>query len=204
MKLIQCVSKGHPDGVLLPPSPTKEIAINTLSSILTCSLDFEERSIAAGIISQLPKDDTDIDETLRKSETLKAIHEVICSSDDRFSGIGATINQDKFYLLENALAALSRFTEPSKPKLQRQVGELELYPPLVQVLSTGSSLAKQRTPLPLAQLSRSSSLSVSDIRAKQENSLPLLHMMKLFPNMSWCCTAATTNEMSCSVHGFAC
>ncbi|OMP06500.1 Armadillo [Corchorus olitorius] len=203
MKLIHCVSEGHPDGVPLPPSPTKEIAINTLSSILTCSLDFEERSIAAGIISQLPKDDTDIDETLRKSETLKAIHEVICSSDDRFSGIGATINQDKS-LLENALAALLRFTEPSKPELQRQVGELELYPSLVRVLSTGSSLAKQRTALALAQLSRSSSLSVSDIRAKQENSLPLLHMMKLFPNMSWCCTASTTNEMSCSVHGFAC
>ncbi|OMO73503.1 Armadillo-like helical [Corchorus capsularis] len=54
------------------------------------------------------------------------------------------------------------------------------------------------------KLSQSSSLLVSDIRAKQENSLPLLHMMKLFPNMSWCCTASTTNEMSCSIHGFAC
>ncbi|KAK6252866.1 hypothetical protein QUC31_014586 [Theobroma cacao] len=205
MKLIQCVSEGHPDGVPLPSSPVKQTAINTLASILTCSPDFEERSIAAGIISQLPKDDIDIDEILRKSDALKAIHEVICSSDEEFGGIGAPTNQDKS-LLENALAALLRFTEPSKPELQRQVGELELYPSLVRVLSSGSSLAKQRTAIALAQLSRSTSLSVSDasIRAEQANSIPLLHMMKLFPDMSWCCSASTENEISCPVHGVAC
>ncbi|EOX99570.1 ARM repeat superfamily protein isoform 4 [Theobroma cacao] len=205
MKLIQCVSEGHPDGVPLPSSPVKQTAINTLASILTYSPDFEERSIAAGIISQLPKDDIDIDEILRKSDALKAIHEVICSSDEEFGGIGAPTNQDKS-LLENALAALLRFTEPSKPELQRQVGELELYPSLVRVLSSGSSLAKQRTAIALAQLSRSTSLSVSDasIRAEQANSIPLLHMMKLFPDMSWCCSASTENEISCPVHGVAC
>ncbi|XWS39392.1 hypothetical protein CRYUN_Cryun18bG0050300 [Craigia yunnanensis] len=205
MKLIYCVSEGHPDGVPLPPSPGKETAINTLASILTCSPNFEERSIAAGIISQLPKDDIDIDEILRKSETLKAIHEVICHSDEEFGGIGAPTNQDKS-LLENALAALLRFTEPSKPELQRQVGQLELYPSLVRVLSTGSSLAKQRTAIALAQLSRSTSLSVSDagIRVKPENSMPLLNMMKLFPNMSWCCSASADNEISCPIHGVAC
>ncbi|XWS68712.1 hypothetical protein CRYUN_Cryun04dG0115200 [Craigia yunnanensis] len=205
MKLIHCVSEGHPDGVPLPPSPGKETAINTLASILICSPDFEERSIAAGVISQLPKDDIDIDEILRKSETLKAIHEVICSSDEEFGGIGAPTNQDKS-LLENALAALLRFTEPSKPELQRQVGQLELYPSLVRILSTGSSLAKQRTAIALAQLSRSTSLSVSDasIGVKQENSMPLLNMMKLFPNMSWCCSASADNEISCRIHGVAC
>ncbi|XP_022764127.1 U-box domain-containing protein 44-like [Durio zibethinus] len=205
MKLIHCVSEGHPDGVPLPPSPGKETAINTLSSILTCSPDFEERSIAAGIISQLPKDDIEIDEILRKSETVKAIHEVICSSDEEFGGIGAPTNQDKS-LLENALAALLRFTEPSKPELQRQVGQLELYPSLVRVLSIGSPLAKQRTAIALAQLSQSTSLSVShaSIRVKQENSMPLLNMMKLFPNMSWCCSDSADNEISCPIHGVAC
>ncbi|XVE92716.1 hypothetical protein REPUB_Repub01dG0123600 [Reevesia pubescens] len=205
MKLIQCVSEGHSDGVPLPPSPGKETAINTLASILTCSPDFEERSIAAGIISQLPKDDIDIDEILCKSETLKAIHEVICSSDEEFGGFGAPTNQDKS-LLENALAALLRFTEPSKPELQRQVGQLELYPSLVRVLSTGSSLAKQRTAIALAQLSQSTSLSVSheNIRIKREDSMPLLNMMKLFPNMSWCCSASVDNEISCPIHGVAC
>ncbi|XVF02079.1 hypothetical protein REPUB_Repub04eG0145500 [Reevesia pubescens] len=205
MKLIHCVSEGHPDGVPLPLSPGKVTAINTVASILTCSPDFEERSIAAGIISQLPKDDRDIDEILSKSETLKAIHEVICSSDEECGGIGAPTNQDKS-LLENALAALLRFTEPSKPELQRQVGQLELYPSLVRVLSTGSSLAKQRTAIALAQLSRSTSLSFSNasIRVKQENCMQLLNMMKLFPNIFWCCSAPADNEISCPIHGVAC
>ncbi|XVF44350.1 hypothetical protein PTKIN_Ptkin02bG0113500 [Pterospermum kingtungense] len=206
MKLIHCVSEGHPHGVPLPPSPGKETAINILASILTCSSDSEEKSIAAGIISQLPEEDIDIDEILRKSETLKAIHEVICSSDEEFGGIGAAGNQDKS-LLENALAALLRFTKPSKPQLQRQVGQLELYPSLVRLLSTGSSLAKQRTAIALAQLSRSTScLSASDasIRVERENSMPLLNMMKLLPYMSWCCSTSADREISCPIHGIAC
>ncbi|KAL4273231.1 hypothetical protein GQ457_13G006240 [Hibiscus cannabinus] len=204
MKLIYCVSEGHPDGVPLPPSPVKETAINSLASILTCSPDFEERSIAAGIISQLPIDDIDIDEILLRSETLKAIHEVICSSDEEFGGIGAPNNQDKS-LLENALAALLRFTEPSKPELWKQVGQLELYPSLVRVLSTGNSLAKQRTAIALAHLSRSTNLSVSDsIRVRRENSMSPFNMMNLFPNMPWCCSASAGKEISCPIHGVAC
>ncbi|XP_039026881.1 U-box domain-containing protein 44-like, partial [Hibiscus syriacus] len=205
MKLIYCVSEGHPDGVPLPPSPIKETAINNLASILTCSPDFEERSIAAGIISQLPKDDIDIDEILLRSETLKAIHEVICSSDEEFGGIGAPNNQDKS-LLENALAALLRYTEPSKPELRRQVGQLELYPSLVRVLSTGNSLAKQRAAIALAHLSRSTSLSGSgsSIRVRQKNSISPFNMANLFPNMSWCCSASGDREISCPIHGVVC
>ncbi|MBA0682709.1 hypothetical protein Goari_024404 [Gossypium aridum] len=205
MKLIHCVSEDHPDGVPVPPSPGKETAINTLASILACSPNFEERSLAAGIISQLPKDDIAIDEVLRKSETLKAIHEVICNSEEEFGVIGAPTNQDKS-LLENALAALLRFTEPTKPQLWRQVGQLELYPSLIRLLSTGSSLAKQRTAIALAHLSRSTSLSFAEtsIRLKQENSMPLLSMKKLFPNMSWCCSGSADNEILCPLHGVAC
>ncbi|KAG6783042.1 hypothetical protein POTOM_012473 [Populus tomentosa] len=82
LKLISCISGNHPDGVPLPPSPSKETAINTFVDILTCSLDVEERSIAAAIISQLPKDDIIIDELLKKSEALKAIREVICTEEE--------------------------------------------------------------------------------------------------------------------------
>jgi hypothetical protein len=82
LKLISCISDNHPDGVPLPPSPSKETAINTLVDILTFSLDIEERSIAAAIISQLPKDDIIIDELLKKSEALKAIREVICTEEE--------------------------------------------------------------------------------------------------------------------------
>ncbi|KAG4212962.1 hypothetical protein ERO13_A01G020000v2 [Gossypium hirsutum] len=203
MKLIYCVSEG--DRVPLPPSPGKETAINNLASILICSPDFEERSIAAGIISQLPKDDIDVDEILCKTETLKAIHEVICSSDGEFGGIGAHNNQDKS-LLENALAALLRFTGSSKPELQKQVGKLELYPALVRVLSTGNSLAKQRTATALEHLSRSTSSLVSEasIRVRHEDSRSLFNTINLFPNMSWCCSASAENKISCPVHGIAC
>lgn len=206
MKLIQCISDGHPDGVPLPPSPGKETAVSTLVVILTGSLDIEERSIAAGIISQLPKDDIIIDEILRKSEALKAIREVICSTEEEHERIRASANVDTS-LLENALAALLRFTEPTKPELQQQVGKLELYPSLVRVLSRGSSLAKERTAIALTHLSQSTSMSMSNaaIMAKEaKNSMPLLHVMNLFPNMRWCCSTSSENGSQCPVHGAAC
>ncbi|KDP23243.1 hypothetical protein JCGZ_23076 [Jatropha curcas] len=208
LKLIYCISDGHLDGVPLPPSPAKETAINTLVAILTHSLDNEERSLAAGIISQLPKDDIIIDEILRKSEALNAIREVICSTDEEHKAIGAAADADTS-LLENALAALLWFTEPAKPELQRQLGKLELYPSLVRVLSRGTSLAKKRTAIALAQLSQSTSLSVSDakmIGKQAKHSKPLLYAMNLFPNinMSWCCSKSSENENLCSVHGAAC
>ncbi|XP_041012636.1 U-box domain-containing protein 44-like [Juglans microcarpa x Juglans regia] len=207
MKLIYRISEDHPAGAPLPPSPAKETAIATLACILISSPDIEERSTAAGIISQLPGDDLIIDEILRKSDTLKAIHEVICSADEENNGTMAPARHS-IYLLENALAALLRYTEPSKPELQRQVGKLELYPSLVRVLSGGSSLAKQRAAIALANLSQSTSLSPSDgtITAEQAKRFtPLVHViMKFLPNMSWCCSTSPGNGISCSVHGVAC
>lgn len=206
MRLIYCISEGDPAGVPLPPSPAKEIAITTLAGILTSSPDIEERSTAAGIISQLPTDDITIDEILCKSDTLKAIHEVISNADDEHNGNGATADQVTS-LLENALAALLRYTEPTKPELQRQMGKLELYPSLVRVLSRGSSLAKQRTATALAKLSQSTSQSVSDATIMTEQakqSMSMLYVTKFLPNMSWCCSTSSTNAMLCSVHGAAC
>ncbi|CAK7336018.1 unnamed protein product [Dovyalis caffra] len=205
LKLISCISDNHPDGVPLPSSPWKETAINTLVAILTCSLDIEERSIAAAIISQLPKDDIIIDEILKKSEALKAIREVICTEDE-CEGIRASANVD-MSLLENTLAALLRFTEPTKPHLQRQVGKLGVYPSLVRVLSSGSSLAKKRTAIALAHLSQSTRFSMPDatlMANEPKNSMPLLHFMNLLPNMSWCCSTSTVNDSLCAIHGAAC
>lgn len=203
MKLIYCISKGHPDGVPLPPSPAKETAINTLSMIFITSPDIEERSTAAGIISQLPRDDSSIDEILRKSEVLKAIHEVIGSMDEENWGNRAQSNQGTS-LLENALAALLRYTEPNKPELQKQLGRLEVYPSLVRVLTRGSSLAKQRTAIALAQLSQSASLSVSNETIKQtKHPAPLFDLMKNVSIML-CFSASSENANSCPVHGAAC
>ncbi|KAJ0045086.1 hypothetical protein Pint_05580 [Pistacia integerrima] len=206
LKLLYCISEGHPNGVPLPPSPGKETAINSLATILTSSLDIEERSTASGIISRLPKDDDVVDEVLRKSEVLKAIHEVICSMDGEHFGIRIPASQDGC-LLENALAALLHFTEPSKPELQRQVGKLQLYPSLIRVLSSGSSMAKQRAATALAQLSQSTSLSVSNatrIATETNTSMPMLFLMKLLPDMSLCCSDSSEHPSLCSVHGAAC
>lgn len=206
MRLIHCISEGNPNGVPLPPSPGKETAINTVAAIFTCSPDVEERSLAAGIISQLPKDDIYVDEVLCKSEALKAIHEVICSMDGRHNGIRTPACQDAS-LLEIALAALLHFTDPTKPELQRQVGKLEVYPSLIRVLSTGSSLAKQRAASALADLSQSTSVSVSNatLTAKQTKTLmPMFDMTKLLLSMSWCCSSWGDHQSSCSVHGAAC
>lgn len=202
LKLIHCISDDHPDGAPLPSSPGKGAAVNTLVAILTHSPDVEERCLAAGIISQLPKDDTIIDEMLHKSEVLKAIREVICSMEEEDNGMRAPAIVDKS-LLENALAALLRFTEPTKPELQRQVGNLEFYPSLIRVLCSGSSLAKKRTAIALAQLSQSTSLSVSDatiLATQAKNSMPLLQVIK---NMPWCCSTSL-DESLCAVHGAAC
>lgn len=206
MKLINCISEGHPAGVPLPPSPSKETVINTLVVIMTRSPDIQERSLAAGIISHLPKDDMTIDEILRNSDTLKAIQEVISATGEEFDGFRQSTNQDRS-LLENALAALLRFTEPTKPNLQKQVGKLELYPSLVRVLSTGSSIAKQRTAIALAQLSKSTNQSICDTTSvvkQSKDSVPLISIANFFPNMSWCCGASGDDEMLCSVHGNAC
>lgn len=203
MKLVYCISEGHPAGVPLPPSPAKETAIKTLANILSNSPNIEERSTAAGIISQLPNDDIIIDEILCKSEVLKAIHGVICNLDEESDGTRAPDNSDAS-LLENALAALLRYTEPTKPQLYRQVGKLELYPLLVRILSRGSSLAKQRTATALAHLSRSTSLSISDSTITRQQAFPLLNVMKFFSGMSCCSSEMAECVNLCRVHGAAC
>ncbi|XP_050373947.1 U-box domain-containing protein 44-like [Argentina anserina] len=202
MKLIYCISEGHPEGVPLPTSPEKEAAITNLATILINSPDTEERTAAAGIISQLPRDDISIDEILQKSDALKAICGVLCSMDDDISGnMGSSDHSTS--LLENALAALLRYTEPSKPELQRQLGKLELYPSLVRVLTWGSPVAKRRTATALAHLSLSTSRSFSETIMAQQTRPAMPFFLKHVSSM-WCCSASSHNFSSCPVHGDAC
>ena len=105
LKLTCSIAEGHPAGVQLPPSPLKETAIATLLNIFTSSTNTEERSAAAGIIGRLPSDDTTINEMLCKSETLKAIHEVVCANDSRYQGM----SRDRTHnLLVTCIATSSR------------------------------------------------------------------------------------------------
>lgn len=210
LKLIYCIAEDNPAGVPLPPSPLKETVITILVNIFTSSTDTEERSAAAGIIGWLPSDDATIDELLRKSETLKAIHEVvICATDQGMTREPPLATTSNNSLLENALAALLRYTEPSKPELQRQVSKLELSPSLIRVLSTGSSLAKQRTATALYHLSQSShpaATATTTVAADQaEGFFPLLQLRRLLQLKS-CCGSSTPapHESLCAVHRSTC
>ncbi|XP_030461834.1 U-box domain-containing protein 44-like isoform X2 [Syzygium oleosum] len=206
MELVYSISNGHLGGVPLPPTPRKEAVIHKIASTLTHSPDPEERSVAAGIIGQLPKDDTTIDDLLLKSDVLKAIHEIICGVDME-SNQARTVPNSGELLLENALAALLHYTEPSKIDLQKQVGKLELHPSLIRVLSSRSSLAKQRAAIALAHLSQSTSLSFSRatvIPTADRKAAPLGQLLNLFPNFSWCCSTSSEIGSMCSVHGTAC
>ncbi|KAI3410869.1 RING-type E3 ubiquitin transferase [Psidium guajava] len=205
MELVYSISDCHLGGVPLPPTPRKEVVIHRIASILTHSPDPEERSVAAGIIGQLPKDDTTVDDLLLKSDVLKAIHEIISSVDMESNQAQAVPNSGEL-LLENALAALLRYTEPSKIDLQKQVGKLELYPSLIRVLSNPRSLVKQRAAIALAHLSQSTSLSFSCatvIPTADRKAAPLSQLLNLFPNFSGCCSTSEIGSL-CSVHGTAC
>ncbi|KAJ8644282.1 hypothetical protein MRB53_006030 [Persea americana] len=200
LKLIYCIAEDHPAGTPLPPSPAKESSINALVTILTSSPAVQDRSVAAGIISKLPADDPTVDHILCRSEALKAIRGVICTADSSsldFAGSQAGS------LLENALAALIRYTEPSKPELRRQLSELELYPSLIRVLSNGSSRAKQWAATALARLSQPTVLPATEMA----DTPPSLWLSRLLPIPFWCCgspAAAIHWSNSCPVHGLAC
>lgn len=208
LKLIYCIAEEHPAGIPLPPLPDKEMAINALVVILISSPEVEDRSIAAGILSRLPLEDTTVDDILYRSEALKAIREVISTADSmHFAPTPFEL------LLENALAALVRYAEPSKPMLRKQLSNLELYPSLVQVLTNGHSRAKQRTATVLAHLSQPTleSAAHNDVLredADQEKSPNLLMkwLAGFLPMSSWCCNSSSLSSWSnrCSVHGLAC
>ncbi|KAL5700550.1 hypothetical protein ACHQM5_025977 [Ranunculus cassubicifolius] len=189
MKLIYTISKKHPMGVPLPPAPGKEDSINTLVAILKSSPDKKERTFAAGILSCLPPNDLEMDEILGRSEALRAIEEVLYSSID---------NVPDESLLENVLAALLHYTQPTKPELQKQVRELELYPSLVSILSTGSGslLAKEYAAGALAHLSQSTDLSINDAANVERNGI--------FHNVFSCFSSSATKKEMCSVHGHSC
>ncbi|KAG9447309.1 hypothetical protein H6P81_013437 [Aristolochia fimbriata] len=201
LKLIYSISDDNHSSIPLPEYPAKEASINSVIMILSCSNDIEERSTAAGIIGLLPSNDTTVDELLQKSDTLKAIREVICAMDD---DIHKALSIQKQSLLENVLGALLRFAEPTKPKLHQQLTELEIYPSLIRVLSRGSSLAKQRTALALAHLSQSTKQQTSRL-IKAQTSQHHLWFTGLLPYISSCCSSEKTKDNKyCSLHGYDC
>ncbi|KAJ0973515.1 hypothetical protein J5N97_021474 [Dioscorea zingiberensis] len=214
LKLMYCVAKAKPSGIQLPQSPQKERIVTALVTILTSSRSMEERSAAAGIISRLPVDDIAIDEMLCRSEALKTILDVLSAADARHVEMTRETlpitNDPTQGLLENVLAILLRYTDPAKPELWKQVSKLELYPSLIPVLSTGSSVAKQQTALALANLcqcTHHSATTSATATVEQSTTMgPSQWLTQFVLNSSWCCSIYPSVHPSslCPIHGSVC
>ncbi|XP_039133430.1 U-box domain-containing protein 44-like isoform X2 [Dioscorea cayenensis subsp. rotundata] len=214
LKLMHFVVKDKPSGFQLPQSPQKESIVTALVTILISSRSIEERSTVAGIIGHLPVDDIAIDEMLCRLEALRSILDVISAADTRHVEMMTreaipTADDSTHGLLENALAALLRYTDPAKPELWKQVSKLEVYPTLVHVLSTGSSVAKQQTALALTNLCRSTHHPATSSGAATVEKVtiftPPRWLTEFLDNSSWCCPfSPSVHPGLCPIHGSAC
>lgn len=173
LKLIHCVAAVNPIGASLPPSFVRSIV-----TILNQICSDEELSAVAGIISHLPPGDKSINEILQSQAALKSIHGLISR---------ASVSHG---LLENALGALLRTLNESSSQFQKQVGKLA-QAELIQILSAGSPLAKQRAAMILAHLS-SCTADPSLVSSSSSS------RARLFANLRW------KEGENCSVHGSVC
>eukprot|EP00250_Pteridium_aquilinum_P004174 c14403_g2_i1 orf=320-3346(+) len=151
--------------------------IQALVKLLESSRE-DEKVAAAGIISNLPENDSRLTEMLRVAEALPALIELL-----RIGGSKTSSRMSRDQLLKTASRALIRFTLPSDTRLQRLTAEHNAIPLLVQVLAVGSQLAKKEAATVLGQLS--------------ENSIKLCS--PILPSRGFWCFS-TTAEEGCKVH----
>lgn len=133
-------------------------SIETLFRIVKTSNDEEEIASAMGIISNLPES-PQITEWLFGAGGLRIISNLL--SDSRQNGL------HKNQLIENAVAAICRFTAPINLQSQKKVAESGIIPVLVQLLDQGTSLTKTRAAISLAQFSKSSPVLTRPIPKRQ-------------------------------------
>ncbi|KAG9443648.1 hypothetical protein H6P81_014988 [Aristolochia fimbriata] len=124
------------------------IIINIVSSSPT---EFE-KAAALGIISNLPANNKQATEILRKANLLPILISLSWEAGS------ATSASTRSWLEESIAGALIRFTVSSDKKLQRYSAELGVIPCLVKLLSTGSLATKSKAATSLAQLSQNSVL----------------------------------------------
>ncbi|KAH0462973.1 hypothetical protein IEQ34_007555 [Dendrobium chrysotoxum] len=142
LKLISYFAGNH--CIVFPSSPSKESIVSSLIALLTENrIDEELYAAAASILIHLPADDKRINELLLSSAVLKSIHALITHSNI------------SHLLLENALGVLLHCVKQSQSnsKFQKKASNL-LRTDLIETLSNGSTLAKQRVAMILSHLSR--------------------------------------------------
>ncbi|GLT56095.1 hypothetical protein SLA2020_291670 [Shorea laevis] len=176
VKLLCCLVKDGDEATILELVDQKWL--ETLLRIIQTSDDEEEATSALGIISDLPEN-PQITEWLLGAGGIP----IIVS----FLHRGRHNDSHKVQLLENAVGAICRFTDPINLEWQKRVAEADIIPVLVDLLDYGTALTKKYAAISLCRFSKSSPrLSHSGPKRKG----------------FWCLSAPP--ETSCPVHGGIC
>uniref|UniRef100_A0A6P3ZXK7 RING-type E3 ubiquitin transferase n=1 Tax=Ziziphus jujuba TaxID=326968 RepID=A0A6P3ZXK7_ZIZJJ len=129
--------------------------IETLLRIIETSNDVEEIASALGIVSNLPKN-LEMTQCLVDAGAVPKI--CACLTDEN---IDASYRRQ---VVENAVGALYHFTVPTNQEWQKTVAEAGIIPVLVHLLTSGTSLTRQKAAIALKQLSESSNVLSRPVR----------------------------------------
>ncbi|KAF5197325.1 U-box domain-containing protein [Thalictrum thalictroides] len=170
LNLLYRISHHEPQGIV------EFLLLGRRLDKLVCFLNDDSRKnaqmAAVGLLANLPKSETDLTKKLIESDGLQPMVKILGSG---------TIEAK-----ENALSAISRFTDPKSLESQRLLVELGLYPLLLSFLKSGTVTAKARAAALIGNLSLSS---------------PKLTVM---PKASSCWCFRNTQIPICKAHGGIC
>ncbi|KAI4338004.1 hypothetical protein L6164_016360 [Bauhinia variegata] len=145
VKLLYCLTEDGDSSNF--SSHVTEKCIKVLLTFIHMSDDPEETVAAMGTISRLPQDQQ-ITQWLLDSGALQTV--LACLTDRHKHA------SHKRYVTENSAQALCRFTVSTNLECQKRVAQEGIIPVLVQLLISGTPLAKQSAAISLKQLSESS------------------------------------------------
>ncbi|PSS03918.1 U-box domain-containing protein [Actinidia chinensis var. chinensis] len=146
VKLLCCLTQDVESNIL---EHMGQKSIDTLLRIIGTSSDDEEIASAMGIISNLPKC-PQITEWLLGAGGLPVLFRFLPVSNHK----GSHQNQ----LIENAVGAISHFSDPTNQQSQKKAAEIGLIPVLIQLLESSTRLTRRQAALSLAQFSASSTI----------------------------------------------
>ncbi|KAL5719025.1 hypothetical protein ACHQM5_011861 [Ranunculus cassubicifolius] len=173
VKLFYSLTQDAEDGTLTEYVNQK--CITTLLAIINNSNDEEEVAATMGIISNLPMENSQMSEWLVEAGALSVIFKYL--TDGNFHG------SQKKQVVESAVGSLCRFSVSTNTDWQKKLAEMGVIPLLVQLLSSGTPLTKQRAAISLTQFSKSSTGLSKPIERR---------------GGFWCCSAPS--ETGCPVH----
>ncbi|KAL5792189.1 hypothetical protein ACOSP7_000783 [Xanthoceras sorbifolium] len=145
VKLFCCLSDDGDEAIILEYVGQK--FLETLVKIIQTSDNEEEIASAMGIISNLPEV-PQITQWLLDARALPPIFKYLKNS--RIS------DPNRSQLVENAVGAVRRFTDPTNLEWQKRAAEAGFIPMLVQLLEYGTTLTKEYAAISLARFSESS------------------------------------------------